>query len=135
MNTTTFAVALQGLDKFAVKPTLLVSTSQTVVGEPLVYLAKATPVLTAAVVTLMPGEATGWHTHAAPAFGYVLEGTLTVDYGPHGVQSYGPGDAIVEAMAIAHNGYNDGDVPMRILAVFMGAEGVPNTTPRDAPQV
>ena len=29
-----------------------------------------------------------------------------------------------------HDGHNAGDVPMRLLAVYMGAEGVPNTVMR-----
>lgn len=131
MHSTTSGAPLQGLDKFKVAPALLVSTSHTVAGEALAYPEGAAACLTAAIVTLLPGEATGWHRHAVPAFGYVLEGTLTIDYGAHGRQTFGPGEAIVEAMAVAHNGYNAGVTPMRILAVFMGADGVPNTTPVD----
>jgi hypothetical protein len=33
----------------------------------------------------------------------------------------------MEAIAVAHNGRNTGSGPARILAVFVGADGVPNT--------
>ena len=60
-------------------------------------------------------------------FGYILEGEITVDYGAAGTRVYRTGDALMEAIDVAHNGRNTGDGSARILAVFMGAEGVPNT--------
>ena len=36
-------------------------------------------------------------------------------------------DTFMEAIGVAHNGRNTGSGPARILAVFMGADGVPNT--------
>ncbi len=59
----------------------------------------------------------------------ILEGELTVDYGDKGVHVYRAGDALLEAIAVAHDGRNTGTVPMRILAVFMGAEGLPTSVP------
>ena len=55
-----------------------------------------------------------------------LSGELTVDYGEHGSKTYQAGDAFIEAMNTWHNGHNTGDGPLRILAVYMGADGVPN---------
>jgi quercetin dioxygenase-like cupin family protein len=60
-------------------------------------------------------------------FGYMLEGEITVDYGAEGRRVYRKGDALIEAIDLAHNGRNTGAGLARILAVFMGAEGVPNT--------
>jgi hypothetical protein len=40
------------------------------------------------------------------------------------VRIYKPGDALLEAMSMGHNGRNLGPGRMRILAVFMGADGV-----------
>ncbi|MDX2307067.1 MAG: cupin domain-containing protein [Hyphomicrobium sp.] len=120
----------------------LLSSGATVAGETIVYPA-GTPNVTAAVVTLAPGAETGWHRHGVPVFGYMLEGELTVTYdaqtsvgrsdsGSAGsnVRVLRGGDALLEAMAVLHNGRNTGSGPARILAVFMGAEGVPGTLPR-----
>ncbi len=77
---------------------------------------------------MQPGEETGWHEHGVPMFGYILEGELTVDYGAEGTRVYRKGDAVIEAIDTAHNGRNTGSGVARILAVFMGADGVANTT-------
>ena len=83
----------------------------------------------AVIVTIPPGGETGWHEHAVPLFGYMLDGVLTVDYGDKGTRVYRAGDSLMEAMNWPHDGINKGDVPVRILAVYLGAEGVPNATP------
>ena len=105
----------------------LLSTTQTVLGQPIVYPTEAPAKVAALVVTMQPGEETGWHQHDVPMFGYVLEGEVTVDYGAKGTRVYRRGDAIVEAIDVPHNGRNTGSGEARILAVFMGANGVPDT--------
>jgi quercetin dioxygenase-like cupin family protein len=111
---------------------VLVKTNTSILGQPLAYPA-GTPEITAAIVTLEPGQATGWHHHDVPLLGYILEGALTVDYGPDGARTYAAGDAFVEAFGTDHDGQNEGSVPMRLLAVYMGAEGVPPSVMRDPP--
>ncbi len=103
-------------------------SSETVIGQPIAY-PKGKAKVTAVIVTVPPGRDVGWHSHAVPVFGYMLDGELTVDYGDKGTKVYKSGDALLEAMNWPHNGTNKGTVPVRILAVYMGAEGVPNTTP------
>jgi len=44
-----------------------------------------------------------------------------------GKRVYRAGDAFMEAIRLSHNGRNTGAGPMRILAVFMGAEGIADT--------
>ncbi|MDQ8699478.1 cupin domain-containing protein [Hyphomicrobium sp. LHD-15] len=107
----------------------LLRTGTTVVGEPVVYPTGAPAQVTAAVVSLAPGEETGWHTHGMPVVGYMIEGELTVDYGEKGQRVYRAGEALMEAIAVAHNGRNTGSGPVRILAVFIGAEGLTPTHP------
>jgi len=97
--------------------------STTVTQEPITY-PDGGPKVHAIVVTLLPGEETGWHVHTVPLFGYVLAGRLTVNYGPRGLRTYRPETGFLEAMATAHNGRNDGSEPCRILAVFIGAKGL-----------
>ena len=108
--------------------TPLIATSQTVIGQPFAY-PSGTAKVTAVIVTIPPGGETGWHEHAVPLYGYMLDGVLTVDYGDKGTRIYKAGDSLMEAMNWPHDGANKGDVPVRILAVYLGAEGVPNATP------
>ena len=51
----------------------------------------------------------------------ILSGSVTVDYGDHGRRVYKAGTAFMEAMDVWHDGVNSGDVPCRILVVFMGS--------------
>jgi quercetin dioxygenase-like cupin family protein len=101
----------------------VVSGSQTVVGEPITYPSTGKAVLSAMILTLAPGEATISHSHGVPVFGYILEGEVTIDYGPHGVRTYTQGQGFLEAMQAEHAAHNNGAAPVRILAVYMGAEG------------
>ncbi|MBF0305114.1 MAG: cupin domain-containing protein [Alphaproteobacteria bacterium] len=105
----------------------LLSTTTTIIGEPIVYPTTGPARVTAAIVTVAPGDSTIPHHHGAPLFAYILEGEVTVDYGPpHGVRTLKKGDSMVEALASSHRGRNLGQIPVAILAVYMGADGTRN---------
>ncbi|MGD9536472.1 MAG: cupin domain-containing protein [Alphaproteobacteria bacterium] len=108
----------------------LLSTSETVAGEAIAYPTTGKAVVTAAIVTLAPGEKTVLHKHGVPLFIYILEGEVTVDYGAAGTKSFRQGDSFMEAMDVEHAGANAGSTPVRILAVYMGAEGSENVIPK-----
>lgn len=112
----------------------LLSSGKTVLGQTLAYPTSAPAKVTSVIVTMQPGEETGWHKHEVPMYGYILEGEVTVDYEGAGTRVYRHGEAVLEAIGTVHNGRSTGKVPARILAVFMGAEGVPNTEMMKAPQ-
>ncbi|MGC2779755.1 MAG: cupin domain-containing protein, partial [Bradyrhizobium sp.] len=103
----------------------LLETGSTVTGEPIAYPAGAARI-SVVEITLAPGQQTGWHTHPVPLIGYIIEGELTVDYGAKGTRVYRAGEALAEAMNFAHNGRAGGS-RVKILAVFLGAEGVAGT--------
>jgi len=126
---------LAASDRVTARDTIksLLDTSQTVISQPIVYPAQAPAKIVSVIVTMLPGEETGWHAHDVPMYGYILEGEVTVDYGSKGRRVYRQGDAIMEAIDWPHNGRNTGAEPARILAVFMGAEMVPNTVLVPAP--
>lgn len=103
----------------------LLSTGTTIVGETLHYPTNGPAHVMAAVVTLAPGAKTILHRHGVPMFAYILEGELTVDYGARGKRTYRQGDALMEAMDVPHFGADAGAQPVRILTVYIGAEGAP----------
>ena len=107
----------------------LLSTSKTVMDEPIVYPQGAPAKLTTGIVTMPPGAETGWHTHGVPLTGLILEGELTVDYGDKGKRTYKEGQSLAEAINIPHNGKNTGIGPMRLFVVYIGAEGLPTSGP------
>ena len=103
----------------------LLASGKTIVNQDIQYPAGA-PTVSAAIVTIKPGTNTGWHHHDAPLFAWVLDGTLTIDYGPDGIKTLKKGDAFLEAFRSRHNGVNKSEGEVRILTVYMGAEGVSN---------
>jgi quercetin dioxygenase-like cupin family protein len=111
----------------------VLSTGSTVTGEPIRYPSGVPAEITAVEITLQPGQQTGWHIHPVPLFGYILDGELTVEYGAKGKRIYRKGDGLAEAMNEAHNGTNTGQNPTRILAVFIGMEGVQGSVPASPP--
>jgi len=120
------------VDPYAALLTPLLEGSTDILGDPLAY-PEGQAKVTSAIVTLPPGGETGWHSHEVPLFAYILEGALTVDYGTRGKKTYSAGQSVLEAMAWPHNGRNEGDVPMRLLAVYMGGGDEANTVREPAP--
>jgi quercetin dioxygenase-like cupin family protein len=105
---------------------LLEAVGETILGQDFSYPDGDTQV-TASILTLQPGEDTGWHHHEAPLFAYIMEGAVTVDYGDEGERTYQTGEAIMEALEISHNGRTEGDGQVRILVANIGAAGVENS--------
>lgn len=103
-----------------------------VLGAPIGYPAGPANV-TAAIVVVPPGGETGWHSHEVPLFAHILEGELTVDYGDESTRTYRAGDSVLEAVGWPHNDTNTGDIPMKLIAVYMGGGGKANTVPEPGP--
>jgi quercetin dioxygenase-like cupin family protein len=64
-------------------------------------------------------------THPVRAYLYVLQGDLTVEFVDGKRQTFHAGQALLQSRAQWHRGRNDGQTPVRFLAVFLGAKGVP----------
>jgi len=112
-----------------VEPVL--TTSRTVMDEPLPALGGSALAITSTIVTIDPGEETAWHKHGVPLYIYVLSGEVTVDYGEKGTRTVGPGGSFMEAMDFWHRGTNRGTVPVRILAVYLGSAQSQNVIVRN----
>ena len=104
---------------------ILLQSGVTLNGEPLAYPNESKAQVTVSVVTLPPGVQLPLHVHDAPLIAYILEGEIVVDYG-EGPEIFRKGDVAIEVLHTSHFGRNDGTEPVRLLAVFTGAEGVSN---------
>jgi len=102
----------------------LFSGNKTVVGEEIAWPTSGKANVNAMLVTIAPGEKTELHRHGVPLFVYVLDGQLAVEYEGVGTKEYQAGTSFLEAMGVTHTGINTGTTPVRILAVYMGAEGL-----------
>ena len=114
------------------KVVTLLSTHTTNLGQPIAYPAEGPAKVTSLIVTLPPGEETGWHSHPVVVYGYMLSGAVTVDYGATGTRVYRSGEAFIEAIDTWHNGTSTGAEPARILVVFVGADHLENVIRREA---
>ena len=103
--------------------------STTVLGEQIVYPTSGKAVLTSSIIVMKPGETTIAHRHGVPLFAYVLEGEITVDYGSFGKKTYKQGESLIEAMNVSHYGTNSGQNMLRLLVLYIGAEGTNNVVP------
>jgi quercetin dioxygenase-like cupin family protein len=108
--------------------TPLFKGNETIIGQKIAY-PDGEPKVTAAIVTIAPGKDTGWHTHQVPLFVNILEGEISVDYGSKGVKVYKAGESFLEAMDWPHNATNKTDAVVRIMAVYIGADGKTDAAP------
>ena len=105
--------------------TRLPDLTTTTAGEPLLYLSTPSPVISSDILTVPPGGVSRWMTHPVPAYIYVLQGDLTIQFADGTEKTVHQGDVALQPRAAWHRGRNEGKTPLRFLAVFMGAKGVP----------
>ena len=89
---------------------------------------KGDPEVTGVVVEIPAGQNTGWHVHRCPCAAYVLEGEITVEFTNGISRQLKAGEAVTEAVNLAHCGFNRSAKPARILMFVMGEKGVPVST-------
>jgi quercetin dioxygenase-like cupin family protein len=108
----------------------------TIAGEPELYLSTPEPEVSSVVFSFPPGAVSQWMIHPAPAYVYVLEGTLVVEFEDGSHQSFRAGQGFLQCRSKWHRGRNDSSQTMRFLAVFFGGKGVPNVVhPASGPLV
>jgi quercetin dioxygenase-like cupin family protein len=106
--------------------TPLPDLTTTTAGEPLLYLSTPNPVISSDILTVPPGGVTRWMTHPVPVYLYILQGDLTVQFADgRKEQTFHEGQVLLQPRAAWHRGRNEGQRPLRFLAVCIGAKGVP----------
>lgn len=103
----------------------LPNLTTTAAGEPLLYPSTPHPVIKSDILTIPPGGVTRWMTHPVPAYLYVLQGALTVQFASGKQETFHAGQAFLQSRTQWHRGRNDGQQPVRFLAVFLDAKGIP----------
>ena len=95
------------------------STSTTWDGTPIHY-PSGTAKVSGAIVTLLPGTETGWHTHPVPCLALILEGELLVELKDGQTKKLKAGDTLAEVINTPHNGKNIGKTPLKIAVFYAG---------------
>jgi quercetin dioxygenase-like cupin family protein len=104
---------------------ILLKTEVTSVGQKITYPTNADAEITIMRVIVPPGQSTGWHQHQYPAFGYILKGSLTIELPDGELLSYCQNTAVSEVVHLSHNGINNGDEDVVLIAFFMGEKDQP----------
>jgi quercetin dioxygenase-like cupin family protein len=115
------AEATTGSETIASLPDL----NTTSAGEPLHYLSTPDPMVSSDILTVPPGKVSRWMVHPVPAYLYVLQGDLTLEFTDGKRQTFHTGEAFLQSQTKWHRGRNDGQTPLRFLAVFLGSKGTP----------
>jgi quercetin dioxygenase-like cupin family protein len=110
-----------GAETFTPLPDLTTTTAD----EPLLYLSTPYPVISSGILTIPPGGISRWMIHPVPAYVYILQGDLTVEFIDGKEKTFREGEVILQPRAVWHRGRNKGQHPLRFLAAFLGAKGVP----------
>lgn len=111
----------------------LLVTSVTSEGQPIVYRAANKPEVSMLEVTIDAGAETGWHTHPAHGFAYVISGELEIETENGKKHHFSAGQAFAEVVNLRHNGRALGGQPVKLLVAFTGVQGKPFTRPTAAP--
>lgn len=82
--------------------------------------------VTVRTISFAPGEVGAWHYHPGPLFNVVTQGTVTVEDGCGGEQSYTVGQAFEEGGRV-HRPKNLGGVPTFAYQTFVVPLGNPTT--------
>lgn len=97
----------------------------TLKGDNFRYLATNSPEIVSHLVEISPGGETGRHKHPAPAFMYVMEGTLVVEQDDGTQAVYRAGNTLLEDADTWFNNKNPGDTPTRFFSVIPGERDSP----------
>jgi quercetin dioxygenase-like cupin family protein len=116
------AAGIQGLKAQttapSVKRTILLKQDMTIPGREAVL----------ARVELPPGGREGRHTHPAEVYGFVQEGTITLEVQGQPTRTLKAGDVFSIPPETIHEGTNNGTVTAKLSAVFVAEKGKPLTT-------
>ena len=123
------AASADDMNSRAAKVVPLLETSVDSLGKPIRF-PQQNPEISMSQIELPAGGATGWHTHPVPALGYVIEGTLTVEYEGGRSVEVTRGQGFAEAVGVVHQGRNLGTAPVKLVAVFLGERGKQVTVKR-----
>ncbi len=120
---TTISVRAEQQD---VAVTAVMKGSTTISGQKIEYPKTDKAEMSSVLVEIQPGKENGRHMHAVPTYVHVLEGTMTVEFEDGARQTFKAGSGFLEVVNTVHSAKNLGEVPLRLLVVFVGEEGKPN---------
>ena len=101
----------------------ILKTDTTSIGQKIIYPNFQNGEVSIVKVIIPPGKSTGWHKHDFPVFAYVLQGSLTVEIENKKTLQFKENTSFAEVINTFHNGTNNGDVDVVLMAIYMGEKG------------
>ena len=86
-----------------------------------------------ALAELAPGGTAARHTHPGEEFGYVIEGTATLEITGQPARTLKAGDVFFIPAYTPHTARNTGSIPWKIIGTYFIESGKPLATPAPAP--
>jgi len=111
----------------SVKSSIILKTDTTTAGQKVSAFFSSPSEITGLKVTIPPGKETGWHKHTVPGMAYILKGTLTVETETGKKFEFKEGESFAEVIDMYHNGRNNGEDTVQLIAYFIGQKGKPIT--------
>jgi quercetin dioxygenase-like cupin family protein len=105
----------------------LLQAGQTRDNQPITYPKTDKPEIISVIGIIEPGGRTPLHEHPVPTYVYVLEGELELQSHGGKPHRYKAGEAYIEALNHPHQLFNKGNIPAKVLVVFVGEVGKPTT--------
>lgn len=109
----------------------ILKTDTTSIGQKISYPQFQNCEVTIAKVIIPPGKSTGWHKHSFPVFAYILKGTLTVALTNGQILQFSENSSFAEVINTFHNGKNNGNEDVVLLAFYMGEKNKPLSIRQD----
>lgn len=109
----------------SVKVETLLKTDTTAIGQKIIFPHSLQDEVSIAKVTLPPGSSTGWHKHTRPVFAFVVSGVLKVRMENGKVNQFAPNSTFAEVIDTYHEGYNDSQEDIVLIAFYLGEKGQP----------
>jgi quercetin dioxygenase-like cupin family protein len=121
-----FAMTSHSLSSAATtKVVTILKSSVNDAGQAIRYPQGGIPEVTMLRVEIPPGRETGWHTHPAPSFAYVISGTLTVALKDGRQLRFTASQGLAESVDVLHDGKNLGATPVELVVVYLGEKRHP----------
>jgi quercetin dioxygenase-like cupin family protein len=109
----------------------VLNTDTTTIGQKIVYPQFSDNHVTMLKITIPPGASTGWHKHTIPVFAYIIKGNLTVTFEDGKSFNFIAGNSIAESLNVNHNGINQGNEDVELIAIYLGEKGKPLSIPAE----
>ena len=103
----------------------LLKTDTTTIGQRIAYPQVDHAEVSMLKITMAPGSTTGLHKHEIPLFAYVIQGSLTVIRENHEPRVFRAGDTIAEMIEVYHEGINNGDEDVILIACYLDGDNKP----------